>query len=72
MVEAYEDSELKLFPCRGWLELKLRYQPGSVISFLMTRTSEKESHCLIISMVNWMAGFKLLRWVRKFCNCSGP
>jgi hypothetical protein len=25
-----------------------------------------------ISIVNWMEGLKLLRWLRKFCNCSGP
>jgi hypothetical protein len=23
-------------------------------------------------LVNWMEGLKLLRWLRKLCNCSGP
>jgi hypothetical protein len=25
-----------------------------------------------ISIVNWMEGLKLLRWLKKFCNHSGP
>jgi hypothetical protein len=25
-----------------------------------------------ISIVNWMEGLKLLRWLRKFCNCFEP
>jgi hypothetical protein len=25
-----------------------------------------------ISIVNWMEGLKLLKWLRMFCNRSGP
>jgi hypothetical protein len=33
---------------------------------------QERNHTNSISMVNWMAGLKLLRWLRKFCKCSGP
>jgi hypothetical protein len=25
-----------------------------------------------VSVLNWMEGLKLLRWLRKFCNRFGP
>jgi hypothetical protein len=70
------------FPCDGWLELKLRYRPvwvgflyilvASTVSFLMARPSRKAIALSdSVSMVKWMDGLKLLRWLRKTCNSSG-
>jgi hypothetical protein len=51
--------------------LKLKYQAeASVVSFLMTRTSKKITELAdSVSIVNWVECF---RWLRKFCNHSGP
>jgi hypothetical protein len=41
--------------------------------FLMTRTSRTAIALSdSISMVNWMDGLKLLRWLRKSCTHDGP
>jgi hypothetical protein len=45
---------------------------GHCQCFLDDRTSRKESQSNYISVVNWMADIKLLRWLKKFCDCSGP
>jgi hypothetical protein len=46
---------------------------ANVNSSLMTRISRKAIALPVsVSMVNWMDGLELLRWMRKSCNCSGP
>jgi hypothetical protein len=45
---------------------------GSVVSSLMTRISSKGIELSdSVSIVNWMVGLKVLRWLREFCNSSG-
>jgi hypothetical protein len=46
---------------------------ASVVSFLTARTSRNGNGLSdSISIVDWMDGLKLLRWLRKSCNRSGP
>jgi hypothetical protein len=46
---------------------------ANVIPFLMTGTSRKGIALPdSIFIVNWVGGLKLVRWLRKFCNWSGP
>jgi hypothetical protein len=64
-----------LLTCVGWLDLKMRYQPVWVgfLSTFAARTSRKGLALSdSFSTVNVMESPKLLKWLRKFCNCFGP
>jgi hypothetical protein len=71
MVEALLFLIEPLFTCDGWLQLKLRYGPVGWV-FSLSEYPENESHCLNLFPSELDGRPKLLRWLRKFCNPSGP
>jgi hypothetical protein len=62
--------EINISASVGGFPINLR---GQSRPFFITRTSRKEIvPSDSISIVNWMDGLRLLRWVRKFCIPSAP